>query len=445
MKTKNKIQNPIKKITEINAPTYLNTTTLFSLDNVDFQLWDVVKCALAGRLNIGLGGGAGMGKSQLFADLKSMFNNNTNYVLGRNDLDIKSLYRQMDFKKLNNAMHNGGVVSQKEISSITDDIYRPLIIVEEINRCAEIVQNQLFNIFEGFIEIDGNKYCLGKGELKTFTDHDGTDVTQNVLYSVGVWSANFGNGQYTGTVSMDKALKERSHMIIDVDNFSPGKQNPSDLDNILMGSGGEIRLKDQEKPQDYVNNFIEAFSYLKQKSKTPDADELGRELLMFRYLVEGLDFIPSEKAQNSKRIMKEIWPAKAEEDGIGEGDDKLLYGCVFPSSIRSGLTIISLARSLREYAKAVNPKSQPKIEDSVVEAFKLVAPYSGIIENPHRIREDYVGNNYLCSKDIGNIIKNKLQNKSDVINAIVYFNRSGEPYSRELNDELKGEFSCWKK
>jgi len=35
-------------------------------------------------------------------------------------------------------------------------------------------------------------------------------------------------------VTMDKALKERSHMIIDVDNFYPGSVNPSDLDNILL-------------------------------------------------------------------------------------------------------------------------------------------------------------------------------------------------------------------
>ena len=153
-------EKPLKKIAEHQAPTYKNTTNLFTLGGEDFYLWDVVKAALGARLNIGLGGSRGMGKSQLFADVQALFGNNANYVLGRNDLDIKSLFRELNFKGLSEAMKNGGTVSQKELSQDTADIYRPLVVVEEINRCSEIVQNQLFNIFEGFIEIDGKKYKL---------------------------------------------------------------------------------------------------------------------------------------------------------------------------------------------------------------------------------------------------------------------------------------------
>lgn len=434
----------LKNIAELEAPTYINESKVFSLGDVDFYLWDVVKTALAGRLNTGLASGAGMGKSQFFADVQALFGGDSNYILGRNDLDIKSLFRQMNFKKLNDAMKDGGAVSQKELSDITADIYRPLIVVEEINRCAEIVQNQLFNIFEGFIELDGTKYSLGKGDTKNFKDFNDKNFVQNVLYSVGVWTANFGNGSYTGTVSMDKALKERSHLIIDVDNFVPGQDNTADLDNILLGCGGEIRLKNQENPKANTKNFIDAFAYLKQKANTPDKLELGEELLLFRYLIHGLDYIPCESAKNSKRVMKEVWPSKAEEDSIGNDDEKILYRMIFPASVRSAMTIISLARALREYSKIKNPKAKPSVLDSVVESFKLVGAYSGILENPQRIREEYVGNNYLAAKSAGDIIKQRLENKSDLMQAIAHYKSEGKALPKNILNDCKGEFYCFR-
>ena len=61
----------IHKIVSLTAPTYRNTTKVFSLAGVDGTLWDATKVALAARLNLGLYGGAGMGKSQLLADVQS--------------------------------------------------------------------------------------------------------------------------------------------------------------------------------------------------------------------------------------------------------------------------------------------------------------------------------------------------------------------------------------
>ncbi|PIN79828.1 hypothetical protein COV16_02170 [Candidatus Woesearchaeota archaeon CG10_big_fil_rev_8_21_14_0_10_34_8] len=436
--------NPIKKIVEMDAPTYENSTTVSKLANVPLHLWDQVKIALQARMNVGLGGNAGMGKSQLFADVQSLFGNNASYVLGRNDLDIKSLYREMDFSGLKDAMEKGGKVSERSLTDITSEISKPLIVVEEINRCVEIVQNQLFNIFEGFIELNGKRYSLGGTELKTFKDFGGKEWHQNVAYSVGVWSANFGNGQYTGTVSMDKAMKERSHLIIDVDNFTPGYDNPQDLDRILMGAEGEVRLKYQDEPIDRTKDFVDAFTYLKQKAKTPNVEELSQEMLLFRYLVLGLDYIPCTAADNSKRKMKEVWPSKAEEDSIGSGDDLMIYRMVKPASIRSAQTIMGYARSMREYIKAKNPKAKPTVLESVVESFKLIGAYSGIIENPQRITENFVGNPYLAANEVGKILKRRLNDKSDLIAAIAHYKGANEPLPKNVLDDCKGEFKCWR-
>ena len=80
------IETAIQKIASLEAPTYSNTTKVFSLAGVEGTLWDLTKVALGARLNLGLYGGAGMGKSQLLADVQSLVGNNASYVLGRNDL-----------------------------------------------------------------------------------------------------------------------------------------------------------------------------------------------------------------------------------------------------------------------------------------------------------------------------------------------------------------------
>lgn len=434
------MNNPtLARIVALEAPTYRNTEKVLTLGGTELTLWDVVKAALTARLNIGLYGGAGTGKSQLLADVQSLFGNRASYVLGRNDLDIKSLFREMNFAKLKEAREKGGTVSQQELSQVTAEIYRPLVVVEEINRCAEIVQNQLFNIFEGFIELDGKKYSLGGSKLNIFHDADGKKWSQNVRYSVGAWSANFGNGQYTGTVSMDKALKERSHLIIDVDNFSP---KPSDLDAILLGSGGEVRLKEQEKPKDRTSLFTEAFEQFKQGAYTPNPQELGEELLMFRYLVFGLDYLPCEAGKNSKRVMKEVWPGKAEEDNIGNDDEKLLYRVVYPASVRGAMSIITLARSLREYAQAKNPKTKVTVMDSVIESFKLVGAYSGMLENPQRIREQYAGNPYRAAADIGDKLKKRLDGR--LMDAVLICKAQDKSLPKSVADACVGEYACFK-
>ncbi len=433
--------NPFTEIAAIEAPTYKNTRTLLTLGGVPFTMWDVVKASLGARLNLGLLGEAGGGKSQLNEDIISLFGNNATRTRGRNDLDVKGLYRQLNFSALKEAMDEGSTVSQKALIEATSQIYRPLVAVEEINRCMEVVQNQFFNIFEGFIELEnGEKYLLGGTQMETFRDFDGSEWTQNIRYSVGVWTANFGNGEYAGAVSMDKAMKERSHVIIDVDNCYP---SAPDLDGIILTSGGEVRLKGQEDPADLTDTFAGAFAYLKQTSHTPNPQELGEELLLNRYLVLGLDYIPCSAADDSKRIMKGVWPAKAEEDDIGNNDDeKLMYRMIFPTSVRGAMTVMSLARSLREYAHAKSGE-RPTVLDSVIESFKLVGAYSGMVRNTQRIRENFVGNPYRAACKVGDVISGRLEGQRDLIEAIAHSKATETPLTREVKNACVGEYACF--
>ena len=430
-------ESPFKAIVDLESPEYVNTTTVSTLAGIPLTLAENIKIGLAARLNAGIAGSAGDGKSQLLADVQSWLGNNAGYVLGRNDLDIKTLYRKLQFRKLTQAMEQGGEVSQQDLSAITEAIHLPLIIVEEINRCVEVVQNQFFNIFEGFIELDGKIYQLGT----TFTKEQTGIIA--VRYSVGLWTANFGNGDYSGTSSMDKALKERSHLIINTDNFQAGGENREDLDGILLKSKGEVRLKRQESPKDHTLEFARAFAYLCEQAGKMDGRDAAYEALLFRYLKRGLDYIPVDSAKNSKRVMAEVWPAKAEEDNIGgTEEEKLLYRVVSPASTRSALTILQLARSMREYVRAKDPNAQPEVVESVIEAFKLVAPYSGIIKNPQRVREDFVGNDYLAAQAVAGIIKKKMEDNKDLLDAIAHYKAQGQPLPRTVLDECKHDLDC---
>ena len=434
------LTNPFEEIVSLSPNTYKNSTVVTRIGGVGFTLWDTVKASLGCRLNLGLLGGSGEGKSQLVSDIQGLFGNNADKVLGRNDLDIKSLYRELDFGQLKEALDTGGKVSQAALSTITGNISKPLVVVEEINRCVEAIQNQFFNIFEGFIEIDGTSYALGGSTLETFRGLAGEEWQRNIRYSVGVWTANLGNGEYTGTVSMDKALKERSHLMIDVDNFS--LQAP-DLDSILLGSGGEIRLKDHEGAQDHTEKFAKAFASMAQSSYTPDPIELGQELLLFRYLVLGLDYIPHENANNSKKAMKEVWPALAEEKGIGSGDEKYLYRMVASASVRSAMTIMSFARGLRQYARAKDTTAKPTVLESVTESFKLVGAYSGMLRNPQRIREEFVGNPYRAATKVADVLEARLSVKQDVMDAIIYSKAEKRPLTRAIKNECTADFACF--
>jgi hypothetical protein len=117
---------------------------------------------------------------------------------------------------------------------------------------------------------------------------------------------------------------------------------------------------------------------------------------------------------------------------------------VFPASVRGAMTIMTLARALREYVKAKDKKAKPTVLDSVTESFKLVAAYSGMLENPQRIRENYVGNPYRAAVDVGTILQTRLGEKKHLMDAIVHCKAEEKPLTREMINECTGEYACWK-
>ena len=67
----------------------------------------------------------------------------------------------------------------------------PFFLVDELNRCIGLVQNQFLNIADGYIEIRGEKYYLGQ--------EDG----YSLMFATGNPPRN---GDHTGVFDEDVAL-----------------------------------------------------------------------------------------------------------------------------------------------------------------------------------------------------------------------------------------------
>ena len=186
---------------------YKNSTPLMELNGVPIYMSDMAEACLRGRLNLFLQGDTGSGKTQLAKDMLSYFPENRGlFVLGRNDMDTRELFQQINLEKLRTAG------STSEIKELTDKVNTNLIVVDELPNCVPAVRAQLFNLFDGFVEINGKTYPIGNG------------------YSVGIATGNIGQRFTESSNELGRALKDRMHVIIDTDYFYP---NPSDTFDIL--------------------------------------------------------------------------------------------------------------------------------------------------------------------------------------------------------------------
>ena len=185
---------------------YKNSTEITNINGTPIYTNDIVDACLRGRLNLFLQGDTGSGKTQLARDAMSDFGDKSMFILGRNDMDTRELFQQMNLEKLREGK------TSSEVKELTDKIGYNLIVVDELPNCVPAVRAQLFNLFDGFIELNGKTYPIGNG------------------YSVGIATGNVGQKFTESTNELGRALKDRMHVTIDTDYFSP---TPSDTLEIL--------------------------------------------------------------------------------------------------------------------------------------------------------------------------------------------------------------------
>ncbi|MBI5881076.1 hypothetical protein HZB90_03010, partial [archaeon] len=114
-------------INGLNAEHYVNTSTVCEIGGQKMTVWDVMKAALVRKLNVFLAGETGEGKTQLEKDVLGIFGNKGMFILGRNDLDIRELFRKISGEKLK--LLQEGKLDSDQVKELTEKLGYHIFVV----------------------------------------------------------------------------------------------------------------------------------------------------------------------------------------------------------------------------------------------------------------------------------------------------------------------------
>lgn len=458
---------------------YKNSTQVADLHGEPLYMHDVVDACLAARLNLFLQGDTGAGKTQLAKDAMSYFPDHSLFVLGRNDMDTRELFQQINLGKLHQKpaynlepivnpdsgkvewyypkFDEKGVMayqrltdaqaqtvrkglesiagSTDNIRELTSKVGANLIIVDELPNCVPAVRAQLFNLFDGFIEIAGKAYPIGKNLVATYQDGkrailpfgidsgtvdrlrtEGATISSDV-YSVGIATGNLGQ-QFTESANdLGRAIKDRMHVTVDVDHYFP---TPSDTMNILAGNTNP-RVEFGELSAETGHALRERNTRISSQA-VPFA-----KLVVANYLLHGLDYCNNGA---SKRKMKEAWPNNVQNNQ--KGSDEAL---VLPISPRAAKSIIRLSQSLDDIAlqRGATPDEIAQgALNSMMQSYKLVSTHSGVL-NEAMVRNVYEGDRHAAMNALIATTQHQFAQKEGEIMAGIEMVRKGKREAKVMN------------
>lgn len=323
---------------------YKNSTELMRLAGKPIYMSDLRDACLKARLNLFLQGDTGSGKTQIEADSMSYFPGKSLFVLGRNDMDVRELFQEINLDKLRTAKSSG------ELKEVTDKLQSNLIVVDELPNCVPAVRAQLFNLFDGYIEINGQKYDIGKG------------------YSVGIASGNMGQQFTESSNDLGRALKDRMHVMVDMDYFKPTAKDTSGI----LATSTNPRVE-------FTQNSDRSAEFIKAAEDIKKRDLSWEKLVVANYLMHGLDYcevggVPSSKTKLVNSLGSS-WYTKLGNNAQGSDE-----GLILPVSVRAAKSIIRLSHALEDIVKAKGAKDVDQI-DSMMNAWKFVSAYSGVLND----------------------------------------------------------------
>lgn len=352
------MKNRLDKLT--NFGTYKNSRQL-NIGGVPFSVKDVVVTApLIAGLNVYLVGGTGEGKTQLANDLAGLFGDSYCYAEGRPDFEPSELLKHMNLGKLKEAK------SDRELVELTSNVNKALYYVDELNRCPPIVMNYFFNFFDGKLVHNGKVYRLGRNG-----------------YSVGFASGNLGDGEYVGTQDTDRALKDRMHMVVKLDD--PQFCTTVEDDGLIFEGKRDPRATAPAEGNGSLDDILYLHGELGKREVPAILPALGI------YLHKGLDYLENAP-RHSKRVLDQVWPNSS---GIRQDTDE---SKIMPLSKRSVLATISLSQALEMIAEARGHK----VKDStrfLLDALRFTVPYSGVLSKAY-LDNEKSGDVYTAFDDV---------------------------------------------
>lgn len=392
--------NTSEMLKKLKLGVYRNSTEVCHINGRGLTIEDLMKAGVISGSNILLLGESGGGKTQLATDiLYSWFGGRGTHIRVTPDLDLKGLYQRINLAKLAEAK------TTDEIREITDMIKNPVTVIDEITRAPPVVQNQLMNICDGYVEIWGKKYSIGYKN-----------------YSIGIGTANIGD-EYRGTFYMDDALRQRFHLIIDMDNFYP---NPTDTYEILI-ENCEPRIIEGEV-EDHTDDIISLWHQVNER-KTPLT-----AYIVDLYLVYGLDYIDGK--YKSKRKQK-LFPYEPTFDE-GSHESASFLGIIKPISQRTLKSLLRLYNALEMVAESKGAPTKPEYHlSNFLEVAKVVLPCLGVLDSS-KVENLYYGNPYEAMKDVTAWIEKVFREKENDIIGAISEARKGE-LTQDSLDKFQGD------
>lgn len=375
--------------------TYRNNRTI-TLGGIDFTAKDVlVKAPLVSRLNCYYVGGTGEGKTQLANDICGYLKDSSCYSMGRPDFEPSELFRSLNLGFLTDLLKGKKTNPQlqQSLEKLSGNVDKCFFYVDELNRCPPIVQNYFFDFFDGKLVYNGQLVNLGK---------DG--------YSVGFASGNLGDGQFCGTSDTDRALKDRMHMIVSLDNtrFSPTE---GDVLSVLTGRKTP-RARQTNDSSINIEDIIELNREFQETDIHPIYPILGL------YLTRGLDFL-QDHPEHSKKNIFDSWYHSNPESVRQDTDE----GLIFPISVRAALASQALASGLEFIADA---KGEEVTDHTglFLDALKLTIPYSGVL-NPMFVNQKHGGNVYTAFDEAMEYSRAGINEREEGLTTAIAFAEAG--------------------
>lgn len=362
--------------------SYINSREI-ALGGIPYKMRDVLLIApLLAALNVYLVGETGEGKTQLANELTGYFGKKqVCYMEGRPDFKPAELLKSLNLGRLNEVKYD------RDLVELTENISKYFYYVDELNRCPPIVMNYFFNFFDGKLVHNGEILRLGKDN-----------------YSLGFASGNIGDGAYVGISDTDRALKDRMHMIVKLDD--PEFCTTEEDDDEIFKYNKNPKAKLPNSDMECLDDILQLHNDFNQIETPSILSVVGV------YLHKGLDYLEKTK-RHSKRAIIQAWPnAKDVAQDTNES-------AILPLSKRSVLSSIALSQALELIAK----ERGYEIKDSVnlfLDALIFTIPYSGVLSKDF-VNLKYDTDAYAAYKAVMEKIKDDFKNKkTDIETALAY-------------------------
>ncbi|MBC7190467.1 AAA family ATPase, partial [Candidatus Aerophobetes bacterium] len=283
----------------------------------------------------------------------------------------------------------------------------PLTLIDEINRTPPIIQNEFFHMCDGYIEYDGKPVTLGDG------------------YHVTIASANVKSERYGGTFEMDDAILDRFSLILNIDHFPTRVKD--DLEIITSPSGKNPKLS-KSRQEDFtacIKEICESLKNLRDEKFDLDA------YVALLYLKKGLDWCVIKK---SKSLISYAIPTVCKQKNCLRLREENC-GYIRPLSERTVEAVAALAPALRLVADAKKGEGEGIVTfREILEAFRLVAPYAGILDLVW-VRNSHFSNPNLALEEVIQKINHKFLEKKEEAKVAVNFALRGK-----LDEKIKERF-----